>query len=342
VAVPTWRLDVSREIDLIEEIARVHGFNRFENTLPPFSGGVVELPTAEREAKIRNTMLALGFHEALSSSFVSREDAERFARGLRAVELENPLSEERAVMRTSLLPGMLDMLEHNLNRNQDVVRLFEMGNTFRADEHRVVQEQSLCFGVTQPESASDWPRSPFYELKGVLETILRDHEAKTLFSGDAPDTLRPGRAATLTADGKPVARFGEIAASAYGSRKFKQPVYLCEVNLDALFRLSLRTERYTPLSRYPVVERDFSFLVPNSRAWEQVQKAVMGRNVPHLTGFQIMEVFRGKSVPEGQYSALFRATMQSREHTLREEEAALASSEIIAALQAIGGTLRSA
>jgi phenylalanyl-tRNA synthetase beta chain len=171
---------------------------------------------------------------------------------------------------------------------------------------------------------------------------VREYQATPVFSGDAPETLRPGRAATLRVEGAVVASLGEIDASAYGSRKFKQPVYVCEVDLDALFRLPERTNRYTPLSRYPAVERDFSFLVPNATTWERVQKAISGRNVPHLTGFQIVEVFRGKSVPDGQYSALFRATLQSREHTLREEEAAQASAEIIAAVQELGGTLRSA
>ena len=129
VQIPSWRLDVEREIDVIEEIARLHGYDKFENTLPAYSGAVVELPHAEMDATLRKRALALGYNEALSLTFISHADAERFsvAGGTKVLELENPLSEEASVMRTSLVPGMLDMLAWNLNRDVPDARLFEIG-----------------------------------------------------------------------------------------------------------------------------------------------------------------------------------------------------------------------
>src|ERR1035437_7123922 len=133
VHIPTWRLDVEREIDVIEEIARLHGYDKFENTLPAYSGAVVELPHAEMDAAFRERSLALGYNEAVSLTFISHADAEKFSSssaGAKVLELENPLSEEASVMRTSLAPGMLDMLAWNLNRDVEKARLFEMGSVY--------------------------------------------------------------------------------------------------------------------------------------------------------------------------------------------------------------------
>src|SRR5579863_4833934 len=132
VHIPSWRLDVEREIDVIEEIARLHGYNKFENTLPAYSGAVVELPHATMDAAVRSRALALGYNEALSLTFISHADAESFSadRHPKVLELENPLSEEASVMRTSLVPGMLDMLARNLNRDVGDARLFEIGSVY--------------------------------------------------------------------------------------------------------------------------------------------------------------------------------------------------------------------
>ena len=129
VHIPSWRLDVEREIDVIEEIARLHGYDKFENTLPAFSGAVVEPPHAAVDATLRARALALGYDEAVSLTFISHADAERFS-SASVLELENPLSEEASVMRTSMAPGMLDMLARNLNRGLENVRLFETGRTY--------------------------------------------------------------------------------------------------------------------------------------------------------------------------------------------------------------------
>src|SRR5579859_8122566 len=133
VHIPSWRLDVEREIDVIEEIARLHGYDKFENTLPAYSGAVVELPHAAMGAAFRKRALALGYNEALSLTFISHADAERFStsQSAKVLELENPLSEEASVMRTSLVPGMLDMLAWNLNRDVPDARLFEIGSTYQ-------------------------------------------------------------------------------------------------------------------------------------------------------------------------------------------------------------------
>src|SRR5581483_492283 len=122
VEVPSWRLDVEREIDVIEELARIHGFNNFPNTLPSFAGGVIELPDEAKRAKVREILLALGYNEAISLTFVSKEDAAQFGAG-EPLAIANPLNEEQGYLRTSLVPGMLGMIAYNLNRGNTDVRL---------------------------------------------------------------------------------------------------------------------------------------------------------------------------------------------------------------------------
>ena len=151
VHIPSWRLDVEREIDVIEEIARLHGYDKFENTLPAYSGAVVELPHAEMDATLRQRALALGYNEALSLSFISHADAERFSSSsneMKVLELENPLSEEASVMRTSLAPGMLDMLAWNLNRDVPEARLFEMGSVYGLSNQGRIEPKRACLGAT--------------------------------------------------------------------------------------------------------------------------------------------------------------------------------------------------
>src|ERR1039458_2825961 len=131
VYIPSWRLDIEREIDLIEELARLHGYDKFPNTLPAYSGEVHDLPDARKDARLRSTLLALGYNESISLTFISKEDAARFS-SAPALDLANPLSDEASVMRTSMVPSMLNMLAYNLNRGSDNVRLFESGNVFEA------------------------------------------------------------------------------------------------------------------------------------------------------------------------------------------------------------------
>src|SRR5271154_1001547 len=167
VRVPSWRLDVEREIDLIEEVARLHGYDKFENTLPAYSGAVVELPHAVADAAVRKRALALGYNEAISLTFISHADAERFsisASGAKVLELENPQSEEATVMRTSLVPGMLDMLAWNLNRDSEDVRLFEMAQVYESVDGERTEPKRACLGATLAAVKGSMPAGAILDL----------------------------------------------------------------------------------------------------------------------------------------------------------------------------------
>lgn len=341
---PTWRLDVEREIDLIEEIARIYGYNKFSNTLPSFSGGVIELPDADKRDKVRSVLLGLGYNEAISPTFISAGDADAFSSSI-IVPLENPLSEEQSVMRTSLVPGMLGMIAWNLNRGTSDVRLFEIGHIFYAPTEEAAKESlMLSIGATgnalHPTVHEPGRAYGFFDLKGDVENLLAAFEIHELRFQPAP-RFHPGRGAQAVADSAVVAEFGQLHPEAAAARKFKQEVYVAEIYLDRLFALPLRAPRYEPLPRYPAIDRDFSFIFPDSVIFEQIDSAVQALNIAELRSFRPAEIFRGGAVPAGKYSILLRAQFQSDERTLRDDEVAQWSAQIIKALQGLGGILRS-
>jgi phenylalanyl-tRNA synthetase beta chain len=349
VTLPSWRLDLEREIDLVEEIARVYGYNRFRNTLPAFAGTVVELPWAEKEATVRGTLLALGWNEAVSSTFCGAEDAARFVREPRtAVAIGNPLSEEAGMLRPSLLPGMLDMLVLNISRDVEGAALFEMGTVFSGGPERVDERPSLGIGATG--HASGQHDVDFYDMKGTVETLLGKFAARSIYfdrfpaaSRMMPGWLHPGRSARAVLDGATVGWFGQLHPAEAERRKLKQAVWIGEVWLDRLYKQALRQPVIEELSRYQPVRRDFSITLPDGVAYAQVAGALEGLAIPELRSFAPKEVLRdakGKLAPVGHYSLLLGVMFQSHERTLREEEVQEWSQQVIRALEAAGGKLR--
>jgi phenylalanyl-tRNA synthetase beta chain len=358
VHIPSWRLDVEREIDLIEEIARLHGYDKFENTLPAYSGAVIELPDVAKDATVRQRALAMGYNEAVSLTFISHADAERFSSSADAkvLELENPLSEEASVMRTTMVPGMLDMLAWNLNHDSENARLFEMGHVYEGGASQGIEPKRACLGATLAAVKASLPASAvldvskgeqataaetFRGFKGEIENLLAAFACERLtFDRQTADYYHPGRSARSLVDGALVAQFGQIHPEVVTSRKLRQEVFLAELDLEQLYRCGLRQVRFSALPRYPAVERDFSFIFANSVSFEEMQKALAAVRLPELRDFCPVEIFRGGSIEGGKYSILLRATFQSSARTLREDEVAQWSGKIVAALQGLGGVQR--
>jgi phenylalanyl-tRNA synthetase beta chain len=367
VQLPSWRLDLEREIDLIEEVARVYGYNRFANTLPT-ALPVIAHPLAASESAVRTRLLALGYSEVISSSFASEADGATFLAANRnqpsiprgVIALENPLSDEARLLRPSLAPGMLAMLAHNLNRDVREARLFEQGTIFTGSPEQVVELPSLSLGLTgelPPTRLHSAKDAAVLELKGVVESLfslfaaspdaLSTSAASALaFSPEAPAWLEPGRCATALLNGTPIACFGELAANQREARKLRQPVFLAVLDLDALYRLPLRRAAARELSRFQAVERDFSFTFADAVQWRTVADAIAALAIPELTRFTPVEIFRdaragsASVAPAGHYALLLRCVFQSSQRTLREDELSEWSTRLIAALTALGGALR--
>jgi phenylalanyl-tRNA synthetase beta chain len=357
VKLPSWRLDLEREIDLVEEVARVYGYNRFADTLPT-ALPVTAHPLAAAEHAVRTRLLALGYSEAISSSFASETDGAAFGSAARGrVALENPLSEEARLLRPSLAPGMIAMLAHNLNRDVREVRLFEQGTVFTGSAEVVTESPRLSLGLTGEPAATRLHNARdagIYELKGVIESLLQGFAASAdslsasaaealTFSPDAPAWIEPGRGGTALLAGKPIACFGELAVTEREARKVRQPVFLAELDLELLYALPLRRATAHELSRFQAVERDFSFTFADAIQWQTIADAVESLAISELTRLTPVEIFRdakSTAVPAGHYALLLRCVFQSNQRTLREDELAQWSSQLIAALGALGAVLR--
>jgi phenylalanyl-tRNA synthetase beta chain len=355
VQIPSWRLDVEREIDVIEEIARLYGYNKFPNTLPAYSGAVVELPHTPIDAKSRQRSLALGFNEAISLSFISHADAERFSSGSQVLELENPLSEEASVMRTSLVPGMLDMLAWNLNRDVLDARLFEIGSIYEISTGERIEPRRMCLGATASSVRVSLPvggaldvskgeqaaaAEAFRGFKGDIENLLEEFAGEVTFDRSVADYFHPGRSARALVKGTPVAQFGQIHPSIVEARKLRQNVFIAEIDLEQLYKVGLRKVTYSPLVKYPAVERDFSFVFGDAVTFAEMKHAISSVGISELRDLRPVEVFRGGAIGSGKYSILLRVRFQSSERTLREDELAQWSGKIVSALTALGGAQR--
>jgi phenylalanyl-tRNA synthetase beta chain len=350
VHIPSWRLDIEREIDIIEELARLHGYDKFPNTLPAYSGEVRDVPDALKDARLRSTLLALGYNETISLTFISKDDARRFSPAPE-LDLANPLSDEASAMRTSMLPGMINMLAYNLNRGTDNVRLFEAGNVFEAGpDSKALQLKRIALGATgnvDPDvvrgltaAAASRPLS-FFDLKGDIDALLAPFSQWTLYyDAQTAGYYHPGRSARAVLDGATVAQFGQIHPDLAAARKLRQDVFLAELYLDRLFQHDLLQVRYEALPRFPAVERDFSFAFDDGVEFETIHQSISGLGIAELRSFVPVEIFRGEKVAAGKYSILMRAKLQSRERTLRDDEVARCSAQITKALEGLGGTQR--
>jgi phenylalanyl-tRNA synthetase beta chain len=344
VTIPTWRLDVEREVDLLEELARIYGYNKFPNTLPSFAGAVVALPNEQKDAKLRDTMLALGYDEAISITFISEQDARTFST-VEPLPLANPLSEEAGYMRSSLLPGLLNMIGYNLNRGNNDVRLFEAGEIFAKSGDRHEEHRTLAFAATGNVTSANVHRSAepytFFHMKGDLEDALAAFQHQSLyFDAMTPPYYHPGRSARAVLDSETVARFGQLHPEVAAARKLRQDVYIAEVLLDRLFKHSLREPRYERISKFPAVERDFSFVFDNEVTFERIHSAVEALGFAEMLLFAPREIYRGEKAGDGKYSVLLHAEFQSKERTLRDDEVAQWSAQIVSTLEKLGGVLR--
>jgi phenylalanyl-tRNA synthetase beta chain len=352
VTLPSWRLDVDREIDLIEEVARVYGFNRFQNTLPAFGGGVHALPWAQSEAAVRQTLRSAGFHEAIASTFCSAAEAALTApQPGQVVPLGNPLSEEAGVLRPSLVPGMLAMIAGNLHRDVSDVRLFELGTVFSGSTETVDERPAVAFGAVgnMPEQGALHPSRAieFYDVKGAVEQVLARFKARSVYfdrfpaeSGLTPEWLHPYRSARVAVDGATVGWFGQLHPREAAVRKLKDTVLVGELYLDRLYKLPLREPSSRDISRFQPVRRDFSLILDESIVWQKIDQALAGLQIPELVEWRVREVFRDAKLGVGEYSLLMGTTFQAADRTLREEELQSFQALVVGAVGKVGARLR--
>jgi phenylalanyl-tRNA synthetase beta chain len=354
---PSWRADVEREIDLLEEVARIYGLDKFPARLPAARQGAARLPQYEAESRLRERLIGLGYREIVTIPHVA-EDRDILFRpdGVIPARLANPLSEEASILRSNGCVSMAAAIEWNLNHSQRNVRLFEIGRHYRFAPQNEVREKSLApmetvfltlgaTGEARPQGLYDSARAfSFADLKGDLEAIGALSGGFKWKDGGA-DSLHAAKRGRIFLGESELGSVGQLAKRIADKMKFRQDVFLAEIILGPFYCKYYGVKdarRYQPLPRFPAVERDFSLLLAEGTTFAQVANAIRALNISEIESIKAADLFRGKNVPAGKYSLMIRVTFQSHEATLTEAQISDYSCRVISALESsVGAQLRS-
>ncbi len=345
VNVPTRRVDVAREVDLIEEVARHYGFDRLPSTFPPLNAAPPPIdPRIGRARHLRSVMTAAGFSEAMTFGFVASTAAEPFATGGKLVPIANPLSESFAVLRPSVLPGLVDAVAHNRRREQRDVRLFEIGARFsRARGER----RSLACAWTGTAVSEHWGGGSrdvdFFDMKGVVEHVADALRLDVRTEAHREGWLVPGRSAAVMTAGVRIGVLGQLApavAEAHGLPG-QDAIYVAEIDLDDAEAAAPKGDgRVEPLPRYPSVTRDISILIDETLASDTVRATVRAAAPPTLVHVREFDRYQGKGIPDGKISLSLRFTFRASDRTLTDAEVQSAMDAILAALKQRHGAIQ--
>ena len=348
---PSWRHEVTRGIDLVEEVARHFGYDKFPPRLPPAKQPARRLPHAEALDSLRERVIALGYQEIVEIPLVDpKRDGLFRSEGISPAVIGNPLAEDASVMRSNGTVSMIGALEWNLNHSQRSLRLFEIGKAYELRDGEPVETHVLTLGatgLTHEKTIHEAAREfSFMDLKGDLDSIGALAGGFVWRSG-GPAWLAPAHAAELSlkpGSNSAIGVAGQLARRIADQLKIRQDVFVAEVRLDSLLtgmEVARAAMRFKPLPRFPAVERDFSLVLADGIQFAQVADAIHSLAIPEVQSVEAADLFRGGPVPAGKFSLMIRVTFQSAQVTLTDARLAEFSSRIIASLeQRLGATLR--
>jgi phenylalanyl-tRNA synthetase beta chain len=334
--VPSWRVDVSFEEDLVEEVARHVGYQHIGSELPPSAMAGEYQPAELKRRRIRRALTSLGFDEAISLSFIEPAHDEVFALAAASqvagqssfVTLSNPILEDATRMRPTLLPGLLQSLRHNFNQGTKDVRLFEIGRVFAGSAGNELPHEFESLGLISSGGDSEHDRAQaareldFYDLTGALQAAIAALNLPPLvFAAAEVKHLRAGQAANiLLADGRVIGSAGALSETISAGYKFRQRVYIAELNLTPVFEIAEHEIKYRPLPRYPSVVRDVTLLVGRNIGFAELVAAIESEGVEDYQRVKLVGTYEGQNIPADKRSITLRVEYRSGERTLRDEE----------------------
>jgi phenylalanyl-tRNA synthetase beta chain len=355
---PTWRHDIAIEEDLVEEVARHYGYDKIVDALPPAYGAGEYQPNEARERLLRQKFVDMGFDEAVTYSFIDTKFDDIFQPQAdlldeRAIEkfvtLQDAVIEGAVRMRYTQIPGLLDAVRHNINFQRRDLKLFEIGKVFAAsanEDNLPTEREILTLALTGNEISENraMPVRPvdFYDAKGAVEAALSTIgvvDAKYLVAD--VKHLQPGQSAEVSIDGRPVGNIGRLKQDIAGEYKFRQPVYIAELDLETILSLPTAPVNYRPLPRFPGVVRDVSFVGDRGISFASIRQTVEGQNIELCRGIEFVDVYEGKGLEENERSVTVRLEYRSDEKTLIDEEIDSAHDRIVnAVIDGLGVRLR--
>jgi phenylalanyl-tRNA synthetase beta chain len=344
VTPPAYRFDLNIEEDFVEEIARVHGYEKVPALPPKSSIPMVPITEGRRtRTAMRHQLADLGYQEVINYSFIPAAWEADFAGNTAPVNVANPIASHMSVMRSNLIGGLIESLKSNLNRGETRLRFFEVGRCFlSAEADYAAQPERIAALAYGPRHAEQWgedkaARTDFYAVKGDLESFLAGLPVS--FEVVSHPALHPGRAASVLLNGKPVGVIGELHPR--WQQKYDLPTAAVLFELDVAMIAEGRAPRFSGISRMQAVRRDVAVIVADATPVQAIVEAVKGRKLPYVNEFQLFDLYRGSSLAAGQKSLAFRIVMQDTEKTLTDLDCDSAVTEIVKVLhEKFGATLR--
>ena len=328
-SVPSFRFDISIEVDLIEELARVHGYDKLPVTRPAVRMQLPEQPESVVSiTRLRERLVTLGYQQVITYSFVEPGLMAAVQASPPPVPLQNPISADMSVMRTSLWPGLISTLKQNVNRQQSRVRLFETGQVFlrREGDHEQTIRQpemlaGLVYGTREP---MEWSQGrqfvDFFDIKGDLETLmgLTGHADTFSFANAEHQALHAGQCARIVLNGRHVGLIGALAPRLQRELDFSQRVFVFEIELDAL--LAAKVPEFSPLSRFPEVSRDLAIVIEQQVSAQALREVLRAEAGEYLVGLRIFDVFQGDALGKNEKSVALGLTWQHPSRTLGDDD----------------------
>ena len=345
VAVPSFRFDIALEVDLIEEIGRIYGYNNLPVTEPEGRLALAGQPESRRPLSgVQDHLRALDYQEVITYSFVDPEWQKLIDPQTSAIELANPIASDMSVMRTSLWPGLLQVLSHNQKRQQQRVRLFETGLRFVPEDEGIRQESMLSGLVAGPAEPENWVSAArevdFYDVKGDLESLMGILGKPLKFAPESHPALHPGQSARIQHEGEPVGWIGILHPKLQKMLDLNGRVCVYELSLEPV--LSGYVPHFKAFSKFPEVRRDLAILIGEDIGWASVEQVAEKAAGEALTGLRVFDVYQGEHVEKGQKSVALSLYWQHLERTLSDEEVHGLFERVTEALQnELGAQLRS-
>jgi phenylalanyl-tRNA synthetase beta chain len=339
-SIPSWRVDLKRESDLIEEIARLYGVDKIPSTAPRGAVGSHAFDAVyDQFAEVRRILSGLGLSEAQGQTLIN--DASAKTAAAEPVLLANPLSSDMNALRPSLLPGLLDTLSHNSTRRNGDVQLFEIGRVFTAQNGQAKEGWRVAIALTGSRSPGFWSgaerdaKCDLYDLKGLVEALVEALGLRGVaYAKRAESTALFLESATLALGGKlQLGQLGQLLPALAKRHDLRDAVLLAELDLDQLLARRNATKAFKVLPQFPSSRRDLALLVPESTTHEAVLQVVRQTKPANLDSVELFDVFRGKHVPEGQKSLAYAFTYRAADRTLKDDEVNAAQLKVTDALR---------
>lgn len=344
IKVPTFRSDINIKEDVAEEIARIYGYNNVPSTTLKASsernGKYIHQIITD---KVTMALLGSGLNEAISYSFVSPKVFDKIilpaSSSLRkAVAIKNPLGEDYSIMRTTTVPSMMEALAKNYSKNNEIVRLFELGKVYIPGENaeEIPKEKKvITIGL--------YGKADFFDLKGIVENVLDTLGIKDVkYERETENsTYHPGKTAMVKFKNIDLGVFGEIHPDVSENYEIDEECYVAELNLDALIQNTVTDVKYKPLPKFPAVSRDMAFIIDDSILVQQIEDIIKKQGGKILEDYKLFDIYKGKQIPEGKKSVAYSIVYRAEDRTLTDKEVEKVHNKILNSLEyVLGAQLR--